>query len=94
MWACGGVYEGSRLMREDTLALMRTNQLSDAALAEFQTENGGYNAGYGYGYGVRTLMGRCPGEACGHMGVLWMDRRTRHLVRGGSRKPCFHCLYA
>lgn len=68
MWACGGVYEGSRLMREDTLALMRTNQLSDAALAEFQTENGGYNAGYGYGYGVRTLMGRCPGEACGHMG--------------------------
>ncbi len=68
MWACGGVFEGKRLMREDTLAFMRTNCLSDEALHEFQTENGGYNAGYGYGLGVRTLIGRCPGEASGHPG--------------------------
>lgn len=68
MWACGGVYQGKRLIQEETLAFMRTNCLSDAALEEFQTENGGYNAGYGYGYGVRTLLGRCPGEACGHVG--------------------------
>lgn len=68
MWACGGLYGGKRLMREETLAFMRGNCLSDAALTEFQTENGGYNAGYGYGYGVRTLLDRCPGEACGHPG--------------------------
>ncbi|MBS7315320.1 MAG: beta-lactamase family protein [Clostridiaceae bacterium] len=68
MWACGGVADGKRLLREETLAFMRTNCLSDEALMEYQTENSGYNAGYGYGYGVRTLMGRAAGEACGHTG--------------------------
>lgn len=68
MWACGGVYQGRRLMKEETLVFMRQNRLCQEALQEFQTENSGYNAGYGYGYGVRTLMGKCPGEACGHLG--------------------------
>ncbi|MBE6935063.1 MAG: beta-lactamase family protein [Ruminococcaceae bacterium] len=72
MWACGGEYNGTRIMKEETLAFMRVNQLSETALHEYQTENSGYNAGYGYGYGVRTLMDKekCPGAACGNIGAF------------------------
>ncbi len=49
--ACGGVGKtGNRILREDTVALMRTDQLSGQASADFNDTLGGY----GYGFGVRV----------------------------------------
>ncbi len=66
LWACGGEYQGKRLISEHSLRLMRTNCLTGDALRDYQ--NDAYNAGYGYGYGVRTLMDRYPGGASGSIG--------------------------
>ena len=68
LWAGGGVSAGRRLIREETLQMMRTNLLEGQALEEYQRENGGYNAGYGYGCGVRTLLGKLAGVPCGSPG--------------------------
>ncbi len=66
MLACGGIYNGKRLLSEKTIEFMRTNCLRGEALDEFQKENNGYNSFYGYGYGVRTLLNYAPG--CGSPG--------------------------
>ena len=49
MLACGGVYDGIRLMSAGTIDLMRANGLDEIQQKDFPEE------GYGYGYGVRTL---------------------------------------
>ncbi len=46
---------GSRILRPETVELMRTNHLGGALLADYWADNYA-NAGYGYGLGVRTLM--------------------------------------
>ena len=54
MLANGGVTkDGRRLLSRRTIDMMRTNQLSGDALADYQQSNG---FGYGYGYGVRTRL--------------------------------------
>ena len=53
MLACGGVYEGQRIVKKETLDLMRTNLLDSVQLKNFIKC---YEDGYGYGYGVRTLL--------------------------------------
>lgn len=53
--ANGGVaYNGYRVLSVDSIELMRTNQLSEQALKEFQSQP--RFKGYGYGLGVRTVI--------------------------------------
>ena len=52
--ACGGVaYNGYRLLSEDSIELMRTPQLNEAAQADFARSG---KVGYSYGLGLRTLV--------------------------------------
>ena len=51
MLACGGEYQGRKIMGRKTIDLMRCNQLNEQQLKEFRNP---YLEGYGYG--VRTLM--------------------------------------
>ena len=56
--ANGGVgATGERIIRPETIDLMRTNQLSDEQLATFSWPQ---LRGYGYGLGVRTLVTKDP----------------------------------
>lgn len=51
--ACGGVGKsGARILRPETVELMRTNQLEGQALKDFDMAR----KGYGYGLGVRTHL--------------------------------------
>ena len=62
MLACGGEYDGVRLMSAGTVDLMRANGLDEIQLKDFP------EAGYGYGYGVRTLIDRAAGNLNGSLG--------------------------
>lgn len=64
MLACGGSYNGVKLLGRKTIDLMRCNALSPQVLREDFTNN--YLAGYGYGYGVRMLLDRYAGQ---HNGI-------------------------
>lgn len=63
--ACGGVYNGCRLLGRKTIDLMRQNQLCPGALQDFTSP---YTAGYGYGMSVRTLMDPAAGGANASIG--------------------------
>ena len=52
--ASGESKDGYRLLRPETVALMKSNQLCEIGLNNFRTNS--HNKGYGYGMGVRTLM--------------------------------------
>jgi len=53
--ACGGVGKtGARILKKETIDLMRTNQQTGACMEDWKTHN---RVGYGYGLGVRTMMG-------------------------------------
>ena len=52
--ASGESKDGYRLLRPETVALMKSNQLCEIGLNNFRTNTN--NKGYGYGMGVRTLM--------------------------------------
>lgn len=58
MLACGGEYQGRKIMGRKTIDLMRCNQLNEQQLKEFRNP---YLDGYGYGCGVRTLMDPAAG---------------------------------
>lgn len=53
MLACGGIYDGKRILGPNTIDLMRANMLNETQLKEFHNT---YLDGYGYGLGVRTMM--------------------------------------
>ena len=65
MMANGGVARGEQIIGAKTIDLMRTNQLSDAQLKDF---NCSYLAGYGYGMGVRTMIDTAAGNFNGSIG--------------------------
>lgn len=67
MLACGGVYQGQRLMGRKTIDLMRSNGLNEVHLKDFSDD---YNGGYGYGYGVRTLIDKEQGNHNGSLGAF------------------------
>lgn len=67
MLACGGVYNGERIMGRKTIDLMRTNTLNEAQMADYKEP---YSMGYGYGYGVRTLMDKAAGNLNGSIGAF------------------------
>ena len=55
---CGAVH-GVRLLKDETINLMRSNSLEKEALYDFEMryrQHGTDFTGYGYGFGVRTLM--------------------------------------
>ena len=68
MLACGGVYNGTRIMGRKTIDLLRTNTLTETMLREDFTND--YLAGYGYGYGMRTLMDPYAGHHNGSVGAF------------------------
>ena len=53
MLACGGVYNGERIIGRKTIELMRRNHLNEQQMNDFARAQ---HAGYGYGLGVRTLV--------------------------------------
>ncbi len=67
MLACGGMWNGRRLMGRKTIDMMRANGLNAQQLRDFQDP---YNAGYGYGYGVRTLIDKAQGNNNGSIGAF------------------------
>lgn len=68
--ACGGVGKnGNRILREETVALMQTNQLSGQALDDFHE----LRTGYGYGLGVRTHMDKCVSGSISPVGEFGWD---------------------
>ena len=52
--ASGESKDGYRVLKPETVALMKSNQLGEVGLNNFRTNTN--NKGYGYGMGVRTLM--------------------------------------
>lgn len=64
MLACGGSFDGVRLMSPGTIDLMRSNGLDEIQLRDFP------EAGYGYGYGFRTLIDRAAGDLNGSPGAF------------------------
>ena len=53
--ACGESTEGYRVLKPETIELMKTNQLCEAGLKVLNS-NTNHFFGYGYGLGVRTMM--------------------------------------
>ncbi len=68
--ACGGVYDGVRIVGRKTIDMMRANGLNEAQQRDFDLDGGFYNAGYGYGYGVRTLIDKQKGNHNGSLGAF------------------------
>ena len=59
--ACGGKSAtGERILEESSVALMRTNQLNESEIKEFQQ---GFRKNYGYGLGVRVKLGEAGGKS-------------------------------
>lgn len=52
--ACGESKDGYRILKPETIELMKTNQLGEKSLKTFRANT--HNKGYGYGLGVRTMM--------------------------------------
>lgn len=74
MLANGGVApNGERILKSETIALMRTNQLTAKGLADFEAFGGWSKAGYGYGLGVRTLMDRERNNSLSENGEFGWD---------------------
>ena len=64
MLACGGVYDGTRLMSSTTIDLMRTTGLTREQLLDFPDK------GYGYGLGFRTVIDPAAGDLNGSIGAF------------------------
>ena len=54
--ACGESKDGYRILKPETVELLKTNQLSDEKVLDKFRKYFIQNSGYGYGLGVRTLM--------------------------------------
>lgn len=69
--ACGGVGKsGARVMKEETVKQMRTEQLS--GFVHHPAFNCSAGEGYGYGLGVRVLIDRSAGQRS-HLGEFGWD---------------------
>lgn len=69
---------GVRVLSEDTVNLMRENQLTDAQMNDF---NWIQFTGYGYGLGVRTLLSRAAAGALGKPGEFgWSGAAGTYLI--------------
>ena len=70
MLANGGVTAaGERIVRKETIDLMRRDQLDDVLRADFRRDIAVGKIGYSYGLGVRTLIDpACSPSPCGEFG--------------------------
>ena len=84
MLACGGEYQGRKIMGRKTIDLMRCNQLNEQQLKEFRNP---YLEGYGYGCGVRTLMDPSAGvnSSVGEFG--WTGMLGTYVSIDPAEKP-------
>lgn len=65
----GGVSQrGERILKQDTINLMRRNHLNPVELEDFKKSG---KVGYGYGLGVRTLIDKAA--SCGPVGEFGWD---------------------
>ena len=69
--ACGESKDGYRLLKPETVELMKTNQLNEKAVKTFRANT--QNKGYGYGMGVRTLMDKSIENALSPIGEFGWD---------------------
>ena len=69
--ASGESKVGYRLLKPETVTLMKSNQLCEIGLNNFRTNN--HNKGYGYGMGVRTLMDQKIGNTLSPIGEFGWD---------------------
>ncbi len=68
--ACGGIGKnGNRILKEETVELMKTNQLTGQSLEDFHQ----IRAGYGYGFGVRTHMDKSASGSLSPVGEFGWD---------------------
>lgn len=70
--ACGGISaEGIRILKPDTIELMKQNQLSEVGRADIANSLG--RRGYGYGCGVQVLLDKAAANASAATGVFGWD---------------------
>lgn len=67
MLACGGQWEGKRILGRRTIDLMRTSGLMPTQREGLMDA---YNGGYSYGLGVRTLVDQAAGNHNGSLGAF------------------------
>ncbi len=71
--SCGGVgHNGSRILKEETVKMMATNQLRDKSFEDYRVTMK-QKEGYGYGYGVRVHMNPEISGAKSPVGELGWD---------------------
>lgn len=78
----GTAPNGARILRPETINLLRTNQMDEASQKDFEAMGGWSKMGYGYGLGVRTLVNRERNNSLsqngefgwdGAMGCYWLS---------------------
>lgn len=70
--ACGESADGYRILKPETVQLMKTNQLCETALNTFRSPTSHFK-GYGYGMGVRTMMDRRADNSLSPVGEFGWD---------------------
>ena len=69
--ACGESKDGYRLLKPETVELMKSNQLNVKGLCTYRANT--HNKGYGYGMGVRTMMDQKIENALSPIGEFGWD---------------------
>ncbi len=69
--ACGESKDGYRILKPETVEIMKTNQLGEKSLKTFRANPN--NKGYGYAMGVRTMMDRDIEHALSPVGEFGWD---------------------
>ena len=69
----GTAPNGVQLLRPETVELLRTNQMDETCLKDFEAMGGWSKMGYGYGMGVRTLINRERNNSLSRNGEFGWD---------------------
>jgi CubicO group peptidase (beta-lactamase class C family) len=86
MLLAGGVSAGTRLLTNESVALMTTDQLTPAQKAKSDVQPPGYWSHHGWGFGLAVATGpRAPGSPGGYgwdggFGTYWASDPQRDMV--------------
>lgn len=69
----GTAPNGARILQPASVELLRTNQMDEASMRDFEAMGGWSKAGYGYGLGVRTLVNRERNHSLSRNGEFGWD---------------------
>lgn len=69
----GTALNGTRILRPETVDLLRTNQTDEVSIKDFEAMGGWSKMGYGYGMGVRTLLDRERNNSLSRNGEFGWD---------------------